>query len=50
MRYGIPFFFDESFREEFTKRNRIKNEKTTVEEVDEMIEELGKIHEFGYDN
>ena len=42
--------WDWVFREEFTKRHRIKNEKTTIEEVNEMIEELGVISEFGYDD
>lgn len=50
MRYGIPAIFDEAFREEFTRRQWIKNEKTTKEDINEMVEALGKIHEFSYDN
>jgi hypothetical protein len=50
MQYGIPGVFNEAFREEFTKRHRIKNDQTTKEEIDEMMEELGKICEFGYDD
>ncbi len=50
MRYGIPGVFNEAFKKEFTKRRRIKNENTTMEEINERIEYLGKINEFGYDN
>ena len=50
MQYGIPRIFDAEFIEEFTKRHRIKNEKITQKEIDEMIEDLGEIHEYGYDS
>jgi hypothetical protein len=50
MQYGIPGIFDEAFKKEFTKRHRIKNEKITREEIDEMIKDLGTIKEYGYDD
>ena len=49
MRYGIPGIFDEAFKEEFIKRHRIKNEKTTLEEINNMIKDSGMIKESGYD-
>lgn len=50
MRYGFPGIFDEAFIAEFSERQRIKNKATTDKEIQEMIEELGSIHEFGYDD
>jgi hypothetical protein len=50
MRYGIPGIFDEAFRKEFTWRLRIKDERMTLEEIDDKIKELGRIVEFGYDD
>lgn len=48
MRYGIPGIFDEAFKKEFIKRHRIKNEKTTIKEINKMIKDLGTITESAY--
>jgi hypothetical protein len=50
MRNGIPGIFNAAFKKEFIKRHRIADKKTMPdEEIEKLMEELGKIHEFGYD-
>jgi hypothetical protein len=49
LQYGIPGIFDDAFKKEFIKRHRIKNEKTSIEEINEMIKDLEIIKSFGYE-
>jgi hypothetical protein len=51
MRNGIPGIFNAAFKKEFIERHRIADEKTTPDEkIEKLMEELGKIHEFSYDD
>ena len=49
LQYGTPGIFDEAFKKEFIRRHRIKNEKISIEEINEMIKDLERIKSFGYD-
>jgi len=49
LQYGTPGIFDEAFKREFIKRHRIKNENTSIEEINEKIRDLETIKSFGYD-
>ena len=49
LQYGVPGIFNEAFKKEFIRRQRIKNDKTSTEEIKEMIKDFGRIKSFGYD-
>ena len=46
---GAPGIFDEAFKKEFIRRQRIKNKKTSIAEINEKIKDLETIKSFGYD-